>query len=204
MTDPPGVLPRADEVSAALRMLSAAQTSTLVLTGEAGAGKSMLAALVYRRLEAVAQTGQASIRHFAWLSLGPNATLPEVIAAVVGSIDVESGGAGAGSRNGVSSRAGAGSRDGASPAPTIYGRFPDFFMRRAEQQVELLRQALCRPQESAFVVLDQFEELLDAETSQGLVGRGAIPLFLDMLQSDLGASRVLLTCRNSPYNTQNG
>src|SRR5713226_2515953 len=129
MTDPPGVLPRADEVSAALRMLSAAQTSTLVLTGEAGVGKSMLAALVYRRLEAVAQAGQAPIRHFAWLSLGPNATLPEVIAAIVGSIDVESGRAGAGSRNEISSRA------GASPAPTIYGRFPDFFMRRAEQQV---------------------------------------------------------------------
>src|SRR5260370_2104876 len=97
MTDLPGVLPRADEVSAALRMLSAAQTSTLVLTGEAGAGKSMLAALVYRPLEAVAQAGPASIRHFAWLSLGPNATLPEVIAAIVGSIDVESGSAGAGS-----------------------------------------------------------------------------------------------------------
>jgi len=174
MTDPPGVLPRADEVGAVLRMLGAAQTSTLVLTGEAGAGKSMLAALVYRRLETVAQAGQAPIRHFAWLSLGPNATLPEVIAAIVGSIDV--GGD---------------------------ARFPDFFMRRAEQQVELLRQALCRPQESAFVVLDQFEELLDAETSQGLVGRGAIPLFLDMLQSDLGASRVLLTCRNSPYDAQN-
>jgi len=76
-------------------------------------------------------------------------------------------------------------------------------MRRTEQQVELLRQALCRPQESAFVVLDQFEQLLDSETSPGVVGRGAIPLFLDMLQNDLGASRVLLTCRNSPYDTQN-
>src|SRR5258708_4722225 len=235
MTDPPGVLPRADEVSAALRMLSAAETSTLVLTGEAGVGKSMLAALVYRRLEAVAQAGQTLIRHFAWLSLGPNATLPEVIAAIVGSIDVggdegvrtngiigaggmggsragvnrEVGnGVGGGSRAGGRDRAGASSwneindRAGARPGPTIYGRFPDFFVRGAEPQVELLRQALCRPQESAFVVLDQFEELLDAETSQGLVGRGAIPLFLDMLQSDLGASRVLLTCRNSPYDTQ--
>src|SRR5260221_5402443 len=148
MTDPPGVLPRADEVSAALRMLSAAETSTLVLTGEAGVGKSMLAALVYRRLEAVAQAGQASIRHFAWLSLGPNATLPEVIAAIVGSIDVESGRAGAGSWDEISSKA------GASPAPTIYRRFPDFFMRNAEQQAELLRQAVCRPQGNAFVVLD--------------------------------------------------
>src|SRR5260221_9145005 len=115
----------------------------------------------------------------------------------VGRSEVESGRAGDGSWTEISRRG------GETPAPTIYGRFPDFFMRKAEQQVELLRQALCRPQESAFVVLDQFEELLDAETSQGLVGRGAIPLFLDMLQSDLGASRVLLTCRNSPYNTQN-
>src|SRR5258708_23274519 len=132
MTDPPGVLPRADEVSAALRMLSAAQTSTLVLTGEAGVGKSMLAALVYRRLEAVAQAGQASIRHFAWLSLGPNATLPEVIAAIVGSIDVESGRAGAGNWNEISSKA------GASPPPTKYGRFPDFFFAQAEQPVWLV------------------------------------------------------------------
>src|SRR5260370_13489746 len=133
MTDPPGVLPRADEVSAALRMLSAAQTSTLVLTGEAGVGKSMLAALVYRRLEAVAQAGQAPIRHFAWLSLGPNATLPEVIAAIVGSIDVESGRAGAGNRHRINARSGANSRAGASPAPPIYGRFPGFFMPRAGQ-----------------------------------------------------------------------
>src|SRR5258707_12113332 len=79
MTDPPGVLPRADEVSAALRMLSAAQTSTLVLTGEAGAGKSMLAALVYRPLEGVAQAGQGPLRHFSWFSLGSKCTLTEEV-----------------------------------------------------------------------------------------------------------------------------
>src|SRR5258707_12392629 len=73
MTDPPGVLPRADEVSAALRMLSAAQTSTLGLTGEAGAGKSMLAALMYRRLQAGAQAGQAPRRTFSCLGRGPRA-----------------------------------------------------------------------------------------------------------------------------------
>src|SRR5258708_34083575 len=75
MTDLPGVLPRADEVSAALRMLSAAQTSTLALTGEAGAGKTKLAAPGYRRVGAVAHAGQASIRDFAWVRLGPNANL---------------------------------------------------------------------------------------------------------------------------------
>jgi len=77
-------------------------------------------------------------------------------------------------------------------------------MQKSEEQIGLLRQVLCRPQESAFVVLDQFEELLDVEGPQGVVGRGAIHLFLDMLQMDLGGSRVVLTCRRSPFNTQNG
>ncbi len=59
LTDPRIVLQRADEVSAAFRMLSDAQTSTLVLTGDAGVGKSTLAALLYRRGERLGQvTGQ--------------------------------------------------------------------------------------------------------------------------------------------------
>ncbi len=243
----------------ALRMLSEAQTSTLALTGDQGAGKSTLAALLYRRLEMAVQAGQAPIRHFVWLSLGPDATLPDVIAAILSEIKVtnvnkvgassnigaaiEAGAssnisasnraeandnigaaieAGAGSnisasnraeandRAGASSRAGAGNvRAGASPAltlpaPTLFEGFPDFFMQKSEEQIGLLRQVLCRPQESAFVVLDQFEELLDVEGPQGVVGRGAIHLFLDMLQMDLGGSRVVLTCRRSPFNTQNG
>ncbi len=170
-TDPRIVLQRTDEVNSVLRILSDARISTVVLTGDPGAGKSMLAALLYRRLEAAVQAGQASIRHFAWLSLGPNATLPDVIAAVLGSIDM------------IDS---------------------DFFMRKPEEQISLLEQALCRPHESTFVVLDQFEELLAIESSQGLSGRGAIALFLDLLQRDLGDSRVVLTCRRSPYKAQNG
>src|SRR6266487_99008 len=170
-TDPRIVLQRTDEVNSVLRILSDARISTVVLTGDPGAGKSMLAALLYRRLEAAVQAGQASIRHFAWLSLGPNATLSDVIAAVLGSIDM------------IDS---------------------DFFMRKPEEQISLLEQALCRPHESTFVVLDQFEELLAIESSQGLSGRGAIALFLDLLQRDLGDSRVVLTCRRSPYKAQNG
>src|SRR5262245_18338647 len=110
--DPRIVRQRTDELSSILRMLSDAQISTVVLTGDAGAGKSTLAALLYRRLEAAVQAGQASIRHFAWLCLGPNASLPDVIAAVLGSIDM------------IGS---------------------DFFMRKPEEQISLLEQALRRP-----------------------------------------------------------
>src|SRR5574337_1103997 len=62
VTDPRIVLQRADEVGAAFRMLSDAQTSTLVLAGDPGVGKSTLAALLYRGLEMAAQAGQAPIR----------------------------------------------------------------------------------------------------------------------------------------------
>ncbi len=64
LTDPRIVLQRADEVNTVLRMLSDAQTSTVVLTGDPGAGKSTLAALLYRRIEAAVQAGQAPFRHF--------------------------------------------------------------------------------------------------------------------------------------------
>ncbi len=79
-------------------------------------------------------------------------------------------------------------------------------MQKPEEQIGLLRRVLSRPQENAFVVLDQFEELYDVENSQGIVGvgRGATALFLDMLQEDLGGSKVLLTSRSSPFHKQNG
>jgi len=189
LTDPRIVLQRADEVSTAFRMLGDAQTSTLVLTGDSGVGKSTLAALLHRRIEMAIKAGQAPIRHLAWLSLGSNATLPDVIATILCEIETNAG-------------------TGLAPAPTLpaaasYEGFSDFFMQKPEEQIGLLRQVLCRPQESSFVVLDQFEELYDSENSKDIVGRGAIPLFLNMLQSNLGGSKILLTSRISPFNKQN-
>jgi tetratricopeptide (TPR) repeat protein len=172
LTDPRIVMQRVDEVSTAYRMLSDTQTSTLVISGDPGVGKSTLAALLYRRLEVAVQAGQAPIQQLVWLSIGSNATLPDVIAAILSEIENE----------------------------TSSG----FFMQKSEEQIELLWRVLSRPQESAFVVLDQFEELFVTENPQGIVGRDAIPLLLDMLQRDLGASKVVLTSRLSPFHNQNG
>jgi tetratricopeptide (TPR) repeat protein len=173
LTDPHIVLQRADEVNIAFRMLSDTQISTLVLTGDSGAGKSTLAALLYRRLELAMKAGQAHIQHLVWLSLGSNTTLPDVIAEILREIESVD--------------------EGSS----------DFFIQKPEEQIGLLVQALRRPVGSSFVVLDQFEELYDIENSREKVGRGAVPLFLHMLQSNLGGSKVILTSQISPFNKQN-
>ncbi len=173
LTDPRIALQRADEVNTAFRMLGDAQTSTLVFTGDSGTGKSTLAALLFRRLEIAIQAGQVPIRHMLWLSLGTNVTLPDVIAAILRQI-------------------GASNED-----------FSAFFMWKPEEQIGLLRRVLCRPQANTCVVLDQFEALYDLENSKEIVGRGAIPLFLIMLQSNLGGSKIILTSRMSPFSKQN-
>ncbi len=77
-----------------------------------------------------------------------------------------------------------------------------FFLLRPDQQAGVLLQSLRRPQENALIVLDQFESLLHPEVSQGVAGRGALALFLELLQTDLGASRFLLTGYSSPYNEE--
>jgi tetratricopeptide (TPR) repeat protein len=169
-TDARAILRRADEVNALLRILGEAQTSTLVLTGDAGAGKSTLAALVYRQLQTAA--GGAPSEQFVWLTLGPNATLPDCLAALMSGINAGN-------------------------------LLPDFLLLKPDQQALLLYNALTHQQGGIFVVLDQFDELLDPEKAQGLPGRGPVALFLEMLQQDLGDSRVLLTSCRSPFATQN-
>jgi tetratricopeptide (TPR) repeat protein len=172
-TEPERILQRADEVNAVRRMLSNPHTSAVFLTGEPGVGKSTLAALIYKSL----QTGTPPARepmlrphYFVWLSISSFANLPDVIAAILRSINVDTSG---------------------------------FFLLKADQQIAALVKALRRPQESAFIVLDQFEQLLDPETAQGLVGRGSLTAFFEMLQMDLGASRFLLTSYLSPYGPLN-
>jgi tetratricopeptide (TPR) repeat protein len=76
---------------------------------------------------------------------------------------------------------------------------PDLFLLPPEQQIGVLWHALRRTNENALIVLDQFEALLHPETKQGVAGRGSLPLFLSLLQSDLGATRILLTSYHAPF-----
>ena len=79
---------------------------------------------------------------------------------------------------------------------------PGLFLLKPEQQISTLLRALRRQQDTLLVVLDQFESVLPPETKQGMAGQGALAAFLEMLKTDIGNSRLLLTCYQSPYDGQ--
>jgi Tfp pilus assembly protein PilF len=165
-TDTQMTMQRADEINTIQHMLNDGHTSSVVLTGSPGAGKSTLAALIYQRLQLAKQQGLSAPCHLVWLTLDSYTTLPDLIAAIL---------------NGV----------GASESGLC--------LLKPEQQISTLLRILRRPQENALIVLDQFESLLYPEENQCVAGRGALPAFLNMLQTDLGASRILLTNYESPF-----
>ncbi len=86
--DPALIAQRADEVSKILRVLTDHQTSTLMLLGESGTGRSTVAALLYYQLVLARRTSMSAPRYLIWLEIGPYTTLPDVISAILTSLDL--------------------------------------------------------------------------------------------------------------------
>lgn len=164
--DPHKTMQRGDEITTIQRMLGDNQTSTLVLTGAPGAGKSTLAILLYRRLLMAQQQGMRAPRHVLWFTLDSYTTLPDLIITILRGLGNDE---------------------------------PGLFLLKPEQQISTLLRTLRRSQEPALIILDQFEAFLHPEVRQGVAGRGAFRELFNLLQTDLGASRIVLTCFQSPF-----
>lgn len=172
--DPRMTLPRTDEVNEIVSLLREAQTRAILLTGPTGIGKSMLAALVFDQLQNYMPEGLSEFRYYIWLRPGPRATWPDITCGLLNALQ-------AGQNNAV----------------------------KLSQQasIQMLWDMLRRPGQGALIVLDQCEELFDRaievqnQDSPYAVGIGLSNSvrFLEMLQQDLGESRILLTCIKSPF-----
>ena len=165
------IMQRADEVGAIQRMLTDPQTTTVVLVGDAGTGKSTLAALLYHRFLMAKKAGLPAPHHLVWLSMSSYTTFPDMLAGLLQS---------------------------------LHALELDFALLKPQQQISSLLRALRRNRENALIVLDQFEELVhskrkelqDIETNDSELSA----LFFEMLQTNLGNSRVLMTSRKALFN----
>src|ERR1700738_1166498 len=86
--DPALIAQRPDEVSKILYMLTNTQTSALMLLGESGTGRSTIASLLYYQLELARRTSMSAPRHLIWLEIGPYTTVPDIISAILASVDM--------------------------------------------------------------------------------------------------------------------
>jgi tetratricopeptide (TPR) repeat protein len=73
------IIQRVDEVNAIQRMLAAPQTSALMLVGEAGVGKTTLAALLFHRFAMAKEADLPAPKALIWLNIHASMTFPEML-----------------------------------------------------------------------------------------------------------------------------
>ncbi len=79
---------RVDEIGVIQQLLTDVQTRTVMLVGDAGVGKSTLAALIYYRLLSAQQAGMPAPGHLVWLAINSYTTLSDILAAILQGVGV--------------------------------------------------------------------------------------------------------------------
>ncbi len=89
LLDPDVIMQRADDIAIVQRMLTDAQTSTVILVGDSGMGKSTLAALIYHRLLLTQRANMPAPRYLVWLTLNSYTTLSDILAAILQGVGIQ-------------------------------------------------------------------------------------------------------------------
>ncbi len=89
LLNPDVIMQRADDIAIVQRMLTDAQTSTVILVGDSGMGKSTVAALIYHRLLLTQRANMPAPRYLVWLTLNSYTTLSDILAAILQGVGIQ-------------------------------------------------------------------------------------------------------------------
>ena len=165
-TDPRTIQQREHVVKEVFTKLIHTEISAIALTGIGGVGKSTLAALIYRHVEAQDRPFQADPL---WLTIDPAVTLTDLAGNLFEALG--------------------------KPLPNLSNLAP-------QNQAVALFNALNTTDKRRLVILDQFENLLDWDTGFALADRPGVGEWLDIINSQQCACRILLTSRPCPVGTR--
>jgi tetratricopeptide (TPR) repeat protein len=144
--------------------------TAIALTGIGGAGKSTLAALIYRYAEEQRQMHSSPfLAETLWLTVDQATTFADLVGNLLEALG--------------------------KPLPDLSHLAP-------QNQAVALFNSLNATDKPCLVILDQFENLLDWETGYALIDRPGVGEWLDILNSQRCACRILLTSRPRPVGTR--
>ena len=172
-TDPRSIQQREAVVKDIYAQLIAPDTSAVALTGIGGIGKSTLAALVLKHAEQEHRAGKGPFRgEPILLRINENTSFLELAANLFAAVSKP--------------------MPDLSNIPPQNQAFAAFSALNAAGTADVPR----------LIVLDQFENLLDLQSGRALTTSSGVGEFLDALNSQPCACRVLLTSRPRPHGTR--